>query len=145
MAIIKRHITKSITWRIIGSLDTFLIVYLITGTLESGLKISGMELVTKMILFYLHEQVWFKYKITNPNKRNLFKTFTWRAVGTIDTIIISTFMSGNPFYGFKIGGLETISKIGLYYLHEKAWSKTNFGLDRINKRKIIEFHLAKNE
>ena len=135
MGIAKRHIAKSITWRIIGSLDTLLLAYIFTGTLESGLKISGVELITKMILFYFHEKVWFNSKITNPNKRHVFKTVTWRAVGTLDTIIISTIISGNPFTGLKIGGAETISKMGLYYLHEKVWYSINFGLDRRNKRK----------
>lgn len=135
MAIAKRHIAKSITWRIIGSLDTLLLAYLFTGTLESGIKISGIELITKMVLFYFHEKFWFKSKIKNPNKRHLVKTFTWRAVGTADTIIISTIISGNPFTGLKIGGAETVSKMALYYLHEKAWYRLNFGLNRLRKQK----------
>lgn len=133
MAIDKRHIAKSITWRIIGSLDTLLLAYIFTGTLESGLRISGVELITKMVLFYFHEKVWFNSKINNPNKRHLIKTCTWRTIGTLDTIIISTIISGNPFTGLKIGGAETISKMGLYYLHEKVWYKLNFGLNQIRK------------
>ncbi|MFM1913900.1 MAG: hypothetical protein RIR51_1752 [Bacteroidota bacterium] len=135
MAIAKRHIVKSITWRIIGSIDTLFLAYVFTGTLESGLKISGIEIVTKMILFYFHEKVWFNSKIKNPNKRHLIKTFTWRAIGTTDTVIISTIISGNPFTGLKIGGAETISKMVLYYLHEKAWYRLNFGLNRLRKKK----------
>lgn len=130
MTIVKRHIAKSITWRIIGSLDTLLLAFIFTGNLESGLKISGIELITKMVLYYFHEKVWFNSKIKNSNKRHLFKTFTWRAVGTIDTIIISTIISGNPFTGLKIGGAETITKLLLYFFHEKLWYGINFGLDR---------------
>lgn len=135
MAIAKRHIAKSITWRFIGSLDTLFLAYIFTGTLESGLKISGIELVTKMILYYFHEKVWFNSKMKNSNKRHLIKTFTWRAVGTTDTMIISTIISGNPFTGLKIGGAETISKMALYYLHEKVWYRINFGLNRLRKLK----------
>ena len=134
MAIVKRHIAKSVTWRIIGSFDTLFLAYIFTGNLESGLKISGIELITKIILFYIHERVWFMSKITSPNKRHLYKTFTWRFIGTLDTIIISTVISGNPLIGLKIGGFETISKMILYYLHEKIWYRINFGLNRVRKK-----------
>ena len=46
----KRHIAKTFTWRIVGTLDTMLIGYLITGNLQTGLSIGGIELFTKMLL-----------------------------------------------------------------------------------------------
>jgi uncharacterized membrane protein len=56
-----RHILKTITWRIVGTIDTILLSYFITGNIGTGLKIGGVELVTKMILYYLHERIWYKY------------------------------------------------------------------------------------
>ena len=56
-----RHILKSITWRLIGTIDTILLGWLITGNLETELKIGGVEVITKMLLYYLHERIWFKY------------------------------------------------------------------------------------
>jgi len=56
-----RHILKSITWRLIGTIDTILLGWLITGNLETGLKIGGVEVITKMLLYYFHERIWFKY------------------------------------------------------------------------------------
>lgn len=134
MAVSKRHIVKTVTWRIIGSLDTLLIAYIFTGSFESGLKISGLELFTKMILFYFHEKAWFNSKIINSNKRHVLKTITWRIIGTSDTIFISTIISGNPLTGVKIGGVETISKMILYFLHEKAWYRIDYGLKNIRKK-----------
>lgn len=55
-----RHILKTITWRIIGTIDTIMLAWLITGDPETGLKIGGIEVITKMILYYLHERVWYK-------------------------------------------------------------------------------------
>jgi uncharacterized membrane protein len=49
-------------------------------------------------------------------------------VGTLDTILIGWLISGNPFVGLKIGIAEVITKMVLYYLHEKVWYKSNFGL-----------------
>jgi uncharacterized membrane protein len=54
-----RHIAKSITWRIIGTLDTMGLAWLITGDPMMGLKIGGVEVFTKMILYYLHERAWY--------------------------------------------------------------------------------------
>ena len=56
----KRHIVKTITWRIVGTLDTFLLSWLITGSIKIGAAISVVEIVTKMILYYLHERAWYK-------------------------------------------------------------------------------------
>lgn len=55
-----RSLLKSISWRIIGTLDTIIISYLITGKLAFALSIGGIELVTKMILYVVHERVWNK-------------------------------------------------------------------------------------
>jgi len=57
----KRHIAKTITWRIIGTLDTMIIAWIITGSLEWGLTIGGIEVFTKMILYFLHERAWYKF------------------------------------------------------------------------------------
>lgn len=55
-----RSLLKSISWRIVGTLDTIIISYLITGELAFALSIGGIELVTKMILYVVHERVWNK-------------------------------------------------------------------------------------
>ena len=57
----KRHVAKTITWRIIGTLDTMIIAWVITGSLEWGLAIGGIEVFTKMILYFLHERAWYKF------------------------------------------------------------------------------------
>tara|TARA_Y100001972_G_C7515194_1_gene260083 strand:- start:469 stop:678 length:210 start_codon:yes stop_codon:yes gene_type:complete len=57
----KRHIAKTITWRIIGTLDTMIIAWIITGSWEWGLAIGGIEIFTKMILYFLHERAWYKF------------------------------------------------------------------------------------
>ena len=56
----KRHLAKTITWRIIASLDTFLIAWLITGKFDWAGTIAGIEVLTKMFLYYGHERVWNK-------------------------------------------------------------------------------------
>lgn len=72
--------------------------------------------------------------MANSKKRHLAKTITWRVIGTADTMLLAWIISGNPFTGFKIGLAEVFTKMVLYYLHERAWYKINFGLDRRNER-----------
>ena len=62
----KRHLTKTITWRIVGTLDTMALGWLVSGDPIIGLKVGGLELVTKMILYYFHERAWYSYR---PNRR----------------------------------------------------------------------------
>lgn len=57
----KRHLAKTITWRIIGTIDTIIISWLITGRLSLGLTIGGIEIITKMVLYYSHERTWYKW------------------------------------------------------------------------------------
>lgn len=134
MKISKRHLAKTISWRIIGTLDTVFISFFITGEISYGLKIGAFELISKMLLYYFHERLWFRSKIKNSNKRHIVKTFSWRFIGTLDTFTISWIITGNLFAGVKIGLAETISKMILYFCHEKLWYRINFGLNRRNKR-----------
>lgn len=57
----KRHILKTISWRVIGTLDTMVLSWFITGSWKIGLTIGGVEVITKMILYYFHERVWYRF------------------------------------------------------------------------------------
>jgi uncharacterized membrane protein len=56
----KRSLAKAFTWRITGTIDTFVLSILITKQIKFALAISGTELVTKILLYYFHERVWEK-------------------------------------------------------------------------------------
>ena len=126
----KRHLAKTVTWRIVGTIDTIVLSWIITGNPLTGLKIGGAEVITKMVLYYFHERVWFNIGVKDSKKRHLLKTITWRIIGTLDTILLSWLISGNPMTGLKIGAAEVVTKMILYYFHERAWYRVNFGLDQ---------------
>ena len=138
MKLSKRHVAKTISWRLIGTTDTIVLSWLISGNLSLGLQIGVFEVITKMIIYYIHERLWFNSSMLNSNKRHLAKTFSWRAFGTLDTFILGSIITGNPLTGLKIGGAEVVSKMLLYYGHEKIWYKINYGLDRPNKVKQLQ-------
>ncbi|QNM90206.1 DUF2061 domain-containing protein [Aliarcobacter cryaerophilus] len=59
--------------------------------------------------------------------RSVVKTISWRTVGTLDTIIISYFITGNLVMAASIGSIEVITKMILYYFHERVWNRLKFG------------------
>ena len=65
----KRHLLKTITWRIVGTLDTIIISFILTGSLKIGLAIGGIEIISKMILYYLHERTWYKFSKFGVNEK----------------------------------------------------------------------------
>jgi len=66
----KRHIAKTITWRVVATTDTFIITFLASAfgfgyTTEQAVAlggvVAGFEVVTKMVLYYWHERAWYNY------------------------------------------------------------------------------------
>ena len=64
---------------------------------------------------------------TEKKRRSIVKTISWRTIGTIDTILISWVVVGNVNFAVTIGGVELFTKMALYFFHERAWNKSNFG------------------
>jgi len=57
----KRHVAKALSWRIVGTLDTMLVSWLVTGDPVVGLSIGFIEVLTKTCLYYGHERIWYNY------------------------------------------------------------------------------------
>ena len=56
----RRSVIKAISWRIIATITTMAIVFVITGKLKLTFVIGGIDIFIKMILYYLHERLWNK-------------------------------------------------------------------------------------
>ena len=57
----KRHLAKTITWRCVATIATVILAWIISGDPMVGLKIGGWEFFIKMILYYFHERLWYRY------------------------------------------------------------------------------------
>ena len=134
----KRHLAKTITWRIIGTIDTLLLSWFISDDINVGILIGFFELITKMVLYYVHERLWYKSIVKASNRRHILKTFSWRGIGTLDTILLGWIITGNPLTGLKIGGAEVVTKMLLYFGHEKLWYRISYGLDQRNRKKRLQ-------
>ena len=62
MSLPQRSAAKAITWRVTATIDTFIISWLITGRLEWATAIAGVEVLTKVLIYYLHERLWTRVK-----------------------------------------------------------------------------------
>lgn len=53
-----RSIAKALSWRVVGTLDTLLISYLLTGKIALAASIASIDFLTKMVLYFFHERLW---------------------------------------------------------------------------------------
>jgi uncharacterized membrane protein len=61
-------------------------------------------------------------------RRSVLKTVTWRGVALVDTLLIGYLVTGNWLWAGSIASLEILTKIFLYYLHERAWAHVDWGM-----------------
>jgi uncharacterized membrane protein len=59
--------------------------------------------------------------------RSFIKAVSWRTVGTLDTFVISFFVTGKVTIAGSIASIEIVTKILIYYLHERAWAMIPWG------------------
>jgi uncharacterized membrane protein len=63
--------------------------------------------------------------------RSIVKAISWRITGSIDTFVVSYFITGKALVALSISGVEVFTKIGLFYLHERFWNRLKFGRKKI--------------
>jgi uncharacterized membrane protein len=68
---------------------------------------------------------------TESKKRSMARTLTWRALASSDTFLLGLLMTGGDVNtATKIAVTEVVTKIFLFYLHERAWNRTQFGINK---------------
>jgi uncharacterized membrane protein len=127
-------ISKTITWRVTASLITIAIVYFLTNDFLLAFAVIGIELISKLVIYYIHEKLW---SFTNkPAKgtqfRSAVKTLTWRFVASLDTLLILFVVTKEPFLATSGASIEVVAKSLFYYLHERIWNKY-----RLDEEKVV--------
>jgi uncharacterized membrane protein len=64
------------------------------------------------------------------HRRSIAKSISWRTLGSLDTFVLGFLITGNAFWAGSIASLEVLTKLVLYYLHERAWGHIRWGLVR---------------
>lgn len=130
-----RSILKGISWRIVATTDTIVVVLAVTCffgncSLENAIKIGFAEFLIKLAIYYVHERFWENKRKGQEitAKRTLFKTISWRIIATTTTFIIAgTILDSFDQIAMYIAGVETVTKFVLYYAHERVWLKLPLG------------------
>jgi uncharacterized membrane protein len=71
--------------------------------------------------------------MSEKHYRSIVKAISWRATGTVDTIVISFIITGKIKMALSIGFVELFTKIALYYFHERLWNRISFGRVKTGK------------
>ncbi|MBF8963927.1 DUF2061 domain-containing protein [Pontibacter sp. FD36] len=58
-----KSVAKAISWRVLGTFDTIVISYLITGELKMAFSIGSIEVFSKILLYYVHERIWERFTV----------------------------------------------------------------------------------
>ena len=134
----KRSLLKSISWRVLGSIDTFILSLIIINyssdlySYNLAFYIASMEIITKIFLYYFHERIWNLFKVGRlfdrvNRTRSFMKAVTWRITASLDTFILSYIITGRFDWATSIAIFEIVTKAFLYYFHERIWNKYNWG------------------
>ena len=126
-----RSFAKAVSWRFVGSMDTFILSFLVTGNATWAVTIASAEAATKITLFYLHERAWrlvpWGRRDAAHHARAITKGATWRAIATLDTFLLSWLVTGHIGKAGTIASFETVTKIALFYIHEQLWARVRWG------------------
>ncbi len=141
-----RSLLKGISWRFIATTDTILVVLLITClygkcSIEAALKIGAIEFLIKLLVYYLHERVWERYRRGRviTKLRTILKTISWRVIATSMTFIISgAILDSFDEVALFIALTELFTKLVLYYFHERLWLRLPLGRIRNYLLKVFK-------
>ena len=148
-----RSIAKAISWRVLGTLDTLLLSFVILSFLgplfgleeasaadraKTAAAIAITEVVTKLTLYFLHERLWSRLQWDREldeeghhrdgRRRSATKTATYRILASLDTMVLGLIFTGSRATAISIGGLEVFSKLALYFFHERFWARVRWGI-----------------
>lgn len=70
-------------------------------------------------------------------RRSILKAITWRITGTVDTFILAWIITGKPGIALTLSSVEVITKMTLYYLHERTWNRISFGKMKPQKDEYV--------
>lgn len=79
--------------------------------------------------------------MADKHYRSIVKAISWRATGSIDTMVITFLITGKWTFALAVSGVELFTKIGLYYAHERIWEKLSFGRIKEAKKDRPNFEI----
>jgi uncharacterized membrane protein len=77
------------------------------------------------------------FRAPEAHTRSFVKAVSWRALGSLDTFVISFFVTGSFVFAGSIASVETVTKVFLFYFHERLWALAPWGrADKVAKAAV---------
>jgi uncharacterized membrane protein len=134
-------VLKGLSWRLLATTTTVVIAGSLLANWAIAMAIGGTEALAKIFLYYAHERLWqlvpagavvavIRHEAHRPSDRvtyresrirSALKTFTWRVIATSTTMGITWGATTSFNIAAWVGGVEAVSKLFLYYGHERLW------------------------
>lgn len=134
-----RSLVKAVGWRITAGIVTFSTSMYFTGDVRLALSIVGSDFISKSGTMYVGERLFNKVQIGRNGKgggdspwRSVAKALIWRLFALVNTLVVSTFVTGKPSIGAKIAGADSIIKTSLMVVYDQAWNKIDWGRELEN-------------
>jgi len=114
---------KSVVWRVLGIIIKALITYIFTRSCFVTTAVTFVHHTVFLVIFYLHERVWYKFPNITGRKRFIFKAFIYEIIlgMGLGGLIIYLF-TGNWLHATYQTIIYTIIKLVLYYFYDKLWT-----------------------
>ena len=66
-------------------------------------------------------------KVSEKPIRSIVKAISWRVIGTLDTLVVSYFLTREIIVATSIASVDFITKLILYFFHERVWNRIKWG------------------
>ena len=127
-----RSLAKSMLWRLIAGLVTFVTSLSFSDSLSTALSIVGSDFFSKSATMFIGERLMNKSHAGRQSGaddigRSLAKAMLWRVFAIANTLTMSFFIAKNFSMASKIAGSDAFFKTGLMFLYERMWAKIEWG------------------
>lgn len=120
----KKSMLKSLVWRIMGVVILATITWIFTHSWITVGLITIIHHATFLLVFYLHERLWFRFNMKKEKLRRVLKALTYEVIlGMGIGGLIVLFITGEWSKVSQITLTYTVVKLVTYYIYEKMWTK----------------------
>ncbi|MEX0940896.1 MAG: DUF2061 domain-containing protein [Candidatus Babeliales bacterium] len=132
-----RSVIKSISWRLLGTVTLLVLSYFFTQSFIMATKISIIDIVSNIVMYFLHERVWnqvnwgrhsfLRFIFWEDFKRSITKAITWRILASIYLFFVIFLITNQAVVSMNLVIIDAILNIIQYYIHERIWNYITWG------------------
>jgi|GEM_PF-6293541 len=126
----KLTLAKTLTYRVVASIDDISAIYYMTGSWMTTASIVSQIMLSKSLVYAAHESAWNHFSPHNPQQTlsenvqyPLVKSMTYRIVSATNTFLMAMFFTGSAKLSSALMGIDAVYGTSIYFLHEMLWEE----------------------